>query len=230
MSGVRLSRDEFRRLAQRALQGAGAPPGTDEDGAALALWLAERRLPGARACLAACRALAQGFRTPTAAGRTVDARGMPALMLAESLLDVVSAEGPEPAWTVERLAAPWTLLAAAWRRGGDLLPLAVAAETGRSRWSAVVTADGLQADPASPRTLCRMPEARVTLCRGPAGPRRAPILSRDLLDDAAPGARSGIRLAAGIHAALGAFAARTLVPADERSRARGAGPGEETGD
>lgn len=226
---VRLSRDEFRRLAQRALLGAGAPAGTDEDGAATALWLAERRLPGARACLDACRALAAGFRAPEVGERSVDARGMPALLLADGLLDLLAAEGTGEELTVERLGRPWTLPATAWRRDRGLPPLLLVC--GRHRpWRGVLGPDELRGERPALRALCRTDETRVVLAPGRAHPSMPTLLSRGALEQRASVSRGGIRLSAPLHAALSVFAARTLVPADERSRLRGAGPAGETDD
>ncbi len=225
---VRLSRDEFRRLVRRALEGAGAPAGTEDEAAELALRLEERGLAGGRLALLACRRLrAGGFRPPAVTDGYVDAHGAPALVLAGTLLDLLGAGPDGEALRVRALADPAPLPVAALARSVTTGPLHLRFDSGAVSFEAVVGPDGIRARPADAAILCRPSCGRLELARAAtdafAGLAPLPL-------PAGGSAADGVHLRVPTLRLLSRLAAHMLVPASEESRRRGAGPADGAAD
>ena len=219
---VHVSLSELRTAASRALAGAGAPAGTERDGARSAVWLESRGLRGAAALLRDLRAMAGGgLRRPSFAGRRADLAGCPLLVWGSTLIEVAMLE------------AGTTILLGGCRPPRALLPEAAAQagagwhfvlEAGTSRAlvaSGEMALDGSFADldAADVQIVAARGELRV-----PLPPASSPRFDAGELDarHRASLAR-GLRLAPRDWQAVRDAAARILVPATERSHSRGAG-------
>ena len=85
---VHVSLSELRTAASRALHGAGAPAGTERDGARSAVWLESRGLRGAVALVSELGAVAKaGNRPPGFAGDRVDLAGGPILTWGSTVIE-----------------------------------------------------------------------------------------------------------------------------------------------
>ena len=117
---VHVSLSELRTAASRALHGAGAPAGTERDGARSAVWLESRGLRGAAALVSELGAVAEaGTRPPSFAGNRVDLAGGPVLTWGSTLIETAM------------LAAGTAIVLAGCRTPGSSFP---------KRWSRPVTA------------------------------------------------------------------------------------------
>ncbi len=235
--------NEVQRTCQKAMSGAGAPAGVDDDAAMAAAWLEGRGLPALGAVTAAldrwagdASAMKLAELPPEAGARRFDAGGRSALFVGSGLLDlaVAMAAGTTEVSSVEvarvtdpRFFVPPAVVCArrdrtlrlSWRRP-DGAPCAGALVGPDSR--AVLLGDWRNAAPG------RHFEVSIRCAQAGGGP--APGALPATLGRADLDARLSKALAAGLSvddrvwARLSAYAARTLVPSSPESRARGAGP------
>ena len=220
---VHVSLAELRTAASRALEGAGAPAGTERDGARSAVWLESRGLRGAAALLSDLRALSgPEIRRPSRAGNRADVAGCPILVWGSTLIETAMLEAGE-AIVLEGCRSPRALLPEAAAQAGPNWHFVLRA--GASR--ALVSNGGMTLD----RSFADLDSADVHLVAARGRPRtrlppatpRARLYAQEL--DARHGASlaRGLRLAPGDWREIREAAARILVPATERSRSRGAG-------
>ena len=222
--------NEVQRACQKALYGAGAPAGLDDDGAAAAAWLEVRGLP-ALAPLAAALERWDGdpraSRLEETAPGAFHAGGRSAVFLGPLLIDTAIAYADEEghaALDIAALANP-----------EFLVPLAH--EAGRAGWSFALSWPGCGATVAAETGTTLLGDWRAPV-QGPCEVTlrcwRAAAESSDLSLPVALGpaeleARCRETLAAGLDVAepvwqtIGRYAQRALVPASAESRARGAG-------
>jgi len=245
---MRVSQNEVYRLAQRALEGSGAPHGIDRDGAFAIAWLEARGLPGV-AMLAAALDRMEGAFAPLPPPHRVgeaailDLEGRPAVAWGAGVFDCFEllTSGPAAASLLHVRSCRWPLF---------LLPFAARrAESGRGtrlRWGEGETAVFLTADPAAGCRIVCAGEGRdlaaamtgdlladvvlsgmMTAVRSPARPRSVQVVDTARLDAALQrGLAEGIAADDALWARIAAVASRVLVPASEESRARGAGGGD----
>ena len=220
---VHVSLSELRTAASRALHGAGAPAGTERDGARSAVWLESRGLRGAAALVAELGAVAEaGNRPPSFAGNHVDLAGGPILTWGSTLVETAM------------LAAGTTIVLAGCRTPRVLLPEAVA-QAGHG-WSFRLEAGGCEALVAAGETTLDRSfaeldagDVRLIAAEGPPATALPPAPPRDRLTTPELESRHTASLARGLRLgpddwrAIREAAARILVPATERSRSRGAG-------
>jgi hypothetical protein len=240
-----VSQNEVYRLTQRALEGSGAPHGTDRDGAYAVAWLEARGLPGL-GMLAAALDRMEGAFAPLAPPRreedtaVLDLQGRPAVAWCGAVLDCFEllTAGPAGVSLLRVQSCRWPLF---------LLPFAARrAESGRGtrlRWGEGASAVFLSADPAAGcRIVCAgdpdsvmtgdLPadvvlSGMMTAVRAPARPRSVQVVDAARLDAALQRSLAeGIAVDDSVWARVGAVASRVLVPASEESRARGAGGGD----
>jgi hypothetical protein len=244
-----VSQNEIYRLTQRALEGSGAPHGTDRDGAFAVAWLEARGLPGL-VLLAAALDRLEGAFAPLAPPRrdddaaVLDLQGRPVIAWGGAVLDCFEllTAGPAGAPLLRVQSCRWPLF---------LLPFAARrAESGRGtrlRWGEGDAAVFVSANPpGDPAAGCRIvcagdPDAvmmsdlpadvvlsgMMTAVRAPARPRSVQVVDAARLDDALNRSLAeGIAVDDAVWARIGAVASRVLVPASEESRARGAGGGD----
>ena len=220
---IHVSLSELRTAASRALHGAGAPAGTERDGARSAVWLESRGLRGAVALVSELGAMAEaGTRPPSFAGNRVDLAGGPVLTWGSTLIETAM------------LAAGAAIVLAGCRTPRVLLPEAVV-QAGHG-WSFRLEAGGCEALVAAGETTLdrsfaklEAADVRLTAAEGPppTGLRPAPYRSRlaapELESRHAASLARGLRLEPDDWRAIREAAGRILVPATERSRSRGAG-------
>ncbi len=244
---MRVSQNEVYRMAQRALEGAGAPYGIDRDGAQSVAWLAARDLPGLAMLAAALDAMEGAFAPilpPHQDGTEgdLDLAGRPALVSAGSVMDCFAlqlGDGQRAALQLRRCRWPLFLLPLAashaahsravkltWQAGAMMLTC-IAAPAGQCR----IVLEGGEAPPdalfldAGPATV--MLETPTRNVR--ATPRTAPqhVIDTTALDEALRRSLGeGITVDDGVWARVMTAARRVLVPASEESRSRGAGGGD----
>ena len=221
---VHVSLSELRTAASRALHGAGAPAGTERDGARSAVWLESRGLRGAAALLSDLRAVAgTGRRSPCFAGDRVVLAGRPVLVWGSTLVELAMLE------------AGTTIILEGCPAPRALLPEAAAQAAGRE-WHFRLESGASHALVASgqmtlDRSFADLDAADVRLVATAGGPpaRAPPAAPAARLTAAELEARHAASLANGLRLALADWrtireaAARILVPASERSRSRGAG-------
>ena len=221
---VHVSLSELRTAASRALHGAGAPAGTERDGARSAVWLESRGLRGAAALVAELGAVAEaGNRPPSFDGNRVDLAGGPVLTWGSTLIETAM------------LAAGTAIVLAGCRTPRVLLPEAVVQAAGHG-WSFRLEAGGCEALVAAgettlDRSFAELDAADVRLiaAEGPPATALPPAPPRDRLATPELESRHAASLARGLRLgmddwrAIREAAARILVPATERSRSRGAG-------
>ncbi len=230
--------NEIQRSCQKALSGAGAPPGIDDDAGAAVAWLESRGLAALGGVVAALERWAgdpgAAVIGGTAAGM-FDAGGRSAVFLGPGLIDAVVSSATSQKSSrldIRALTEPQFLIPLAESLCGLGWSFDIA-------WTAGGQASGTGAQLDS--------TAGVTLLgdwsRVPAGPAevvvhcqeagQAPFDSR--LPVACGATELGARRAASLSTGLAVedalwnkvsrYARRTLVPASAESRARGAGPG-----
>ncbi len=235
--------NEVQRTCQKAMSGAGAPAGVDDDAAMAAAWLEGRGLPALSAVAAAldrwagdASAMALAELPPAAGARRFDAGGRSALFVGGGLLDLAVALAAESTAgssvevagvTDPEFFVPPAVVCArrdrtlrlSWR-GPDGAPRAGALVGPDS--GAVLLGDWRNAAPGGP--------VQVSIQCAQAGGGQAPGALPATLGQADLDARLSEALAAGLSvddrvwAHLSAYAARRLVPSSSESRARGAGP------
>jgi hypothetical protein len=240
--------NEVQRTCQKAMSGAGAPAGVDDDAAMAAAWLEGRGLPTLGAVAAAldrwagdASAMALAELPPEAGVRRFDAGGRSALFVGAGLIDLAVAMAAETTAvssieisgvTDPRFFVPPAVVCArrdrtlrlSWR-GPDDAPCAgvlVGPDSG-----AVLLGDWPNAAPGGPfEVSIQCAQAGGGQAGGGQGPGALPAT----LGQADLDARLAETLAAGLSVddrvwtRLSAYAARVLVPSSPESRARGAGP------
>lgn len=240
-----VSQNEIYRLCQRALEGLGAPPGIDREGAEAVAWLEARGLPGLAPLARDLERLDGDFAplpAPTGARRSIDLAGRSALACGGLLVDLVQAlaeksPGGRAGLRIGRCRAPLFLLPYAARRGdlgwsfrlgwrdGDR---AVRCEVGRGAEPDLRIAGASAGAWAPGGEPVRVALACARRRNAAPAPLRGPVR----LGGEALAARLRACLAAGIAvdpaawARLANAAARVLVEATPESRARGAGGGD----
>ena len=220
---VHVSLSELRTAASRALHGAGAPAGTERDGARSAVWLESRGLRGAVALVSELGAVADARnRPPRFAGNRVELADGPVLTWGSTLIETAM------------LAAGTAFVLAGCRTPRVLLPEAVV-QAGHG-WSFRLEAEGCEAlVTAGETTLDRSfaeldaGDVRLIAAEGsptaalPPAPPRSRLATPELESRHAASLARGLRLGPDEWRAIREAAARILVPATERSRSRGAG-------
>ena len=221
---VHVSLSELRTAASRALRGAGAPAGTERDGARSAVWLESRGLRGAAALVSELGAMADAGppRSPRFAGNRVDLTGGPILTWGSTLIETAV------------LAAGTALVLAGCRTPRVLLPEAVVQAS--HGWSFRLEAGGCEALVAAGETTLDRSfteidaaDVRLIAAEGPPGtalppaPPRSRLGTPELESRHAASLARGLRLRMDDWRAIREAAGRILVPATERSRSRGAG-------
>ncbi len=244
--------NEVQRTCQKAMSGAGAPAGVDDDAAMAAAWLEGRGLPALGAVAAAldrwagdASAVELAELPPEGGARRFDAGGRSALfvggglidlavaMAADTTADTTAVSGVEVAGVTDpQFFVPPAVVCArrdrtlrlSWRRP-DGAPHA-GARVGPDSGTALL-GDWRNAAPDGPFEVsiqCAQASG------GQAGSGQAPGALPTMLRQADLDARLAEALAAGLSVdegvwtRLSAYAVRTLVPSSPESRARGAGP------
>ncbi len=245
--------NEVQRTCQKAMSGAGAPAGVDDDAAMAAAWLEGRGLPALSAVAAAldrwagdASAMELAELPPAAGARRFDAGGRSALFVGSGLLDLAVAMAAETTAvssvevarvTDPRLFVPPAVVRArrdrtlrlSWRRpdGAARAGVLVGPDS-----EAVLLGDWRNAAPGGPFevSIQCVQAGGGQAGGGQAGGVQAPGALPATLGLADLDARLSKALAAGLSvddrvwARLSAYAARRLVPSSSESRARGAGP------
>ena len=220
---VHVSLAELRTAASRALEGAGAPAGTERDGARSAVWLESRGLRGAAALLSDLRALSGSeFPRPSRAGNRADVAGCPILVWGSTLIETAMLEAGD-AIVLEGCRSPRALLPEAAAQAGPNWHFVLRA--GGSR--ALVSSDETTLD----RSFADLDTSDVHLVAAagiprtalPSAPSPSRLTTRELEARHAASLARGLRLAPADWSAIRKAATRILVPATERSRSRGAG-------
>ncbi len=240
--------NEVQRTCQKAMSGAGAPAGVDDDAANAAAWLEGRGLPALGAVAAAldgwagdASAMELAELPPGAGARRFDAGSRSALFVGSGLLDLAVGMAAEttaiPSIEVAGVTDPRFFVPPAavcarrertlrlsWRRpdGAPRAGALVGPDCG-----AVLLGDWRNAVPGGPF------EVSIQCSRaggGQAGGEQVPGVLPATLGQADLDARLSEALAAGLSVddevwtRLSADAARALVPSSPESRAHGAGP------
>ena len=222
-TGVHVSLAELRVAASHALEGAGAPSGTERDGARSAVWLESRGLRGAAALLPDLRAIAgTRIRPPSFAGHRADLAGCPILVWGSILVELAMLEAGASIM-LQGCRSPRALLAEAAAQAGRGWYFRLEAEECR----ALVAGDEVLLD----RSFAELVTADVRLIATPGrpvaglppAPSGARLTAADLEARHAASLANGLRLAPRDWGEIRKAAARILVPASERSRSRGAG-------
>lgn len=221
--------NEVEQWCLRALAGAGAPAGVDEDAAWSAAWLVARGFPALETLIAAldrCVDPAADARIAADSAGRFEADGRSAILLASGLIDstlAAAASGKAPARTsVAALADPLFLLPIAerYRRRGWCFQLL---------WKAAgahIDGDGpsMLGDPAALQPADPV-EVSIACGKQPLGNAQLPIALRagDLEARYAATLEHGLAVADATWDRLKALGMRALVPASSESRTRGAG-------
>lgn len=235
--------NEVQRTCQKAMSGAGAPAGVDDDAAMAAAWLEGRGLPALGAVAAAldrwagdASAMELAELPPEAGARRFDAAGRSAVFVGSGLLDLAVAMAADTAAvssvevagvTDPRFFLPPAVgcarrdrtLRLSWTRpdGAPCAGALVGPDSG-----AVLLGDWRNPAPGGPFEV----SIQCAQAGGNPGPGALPAT----LGPADLEARLSEVLAAGLSVddrvwtRLAAYGARTLVPSSPESRARGAGP------
>ncbi len=233
---------EVWRLCQKAAEGAGAPAGLDIAAADGALWLLARGLDVLDGYTRAVEALDVGAGACTfdgaPDGAVLDATGHPGALVAPALVDLLIARGGAPL-AMAGLSAPlfllpptthyaedgWHLRFALHGPGGDRFvlvasPGASLAIHGPADGATIAAALAGPAEFAV-EALATPPDG--TPATGDEGTLPCLVEASALAAAAARSVAEGIVIEAAPWARLQAFADRTLVPATDESRRRGAG-------
>ncbi len=235
---MKVSINEVERLVEKAARGMGAFPGADTDAGLIVAWLAVHGLPGvalaARDLADTAEIIDCGALTISGGpGRwQVDAGGRSLLLIAGTLLDLAVADAARAADSVGRIQV------SSARSPLFLIPVAVqAAEPDRAfsfestnrlaRIRVAVAGDGPRVEWRATADLTGTDPTDITIVYGPVpdgSDRLAAGLSADDLAGQEKNAfATGVLVEEGPWAVLGNLTARTLVPASETSRRRGAG-------
>ena len=209
--------------ASRALEGAGAPAGTERDGARSAVWLESRWLRGTAALLFDLHTIAatEG-RTPSIAGHRAELAGFPILVWGSTLVELAMLEAGTSIM-LQDCPSPRALLPEAAAQAGRGWCFQLAAGEDRASVAGAelfLDRSFAELDSADVRLLAtdRRPVSGL-----PPAPSRASLTAADLEARHANSLANGLRLAPCDWSRIRVAAARILVPASERSRSRGAG-------
>src|SRR5579862_6671293 len=248
---MRVSQFEIYRICQRALEGLGAPYGIDRDGAAAAVWLEARGMPGLALLAGDLERLeksdAFAGMTPRMSGAgsaELDADGRPAIAFPGAAVDyllLLALRSPDGRGelAIEHCRSPLFLV-----------PAAVAAVSAgaslRLAWGDVaadIGADGLSIQIASGQIAAGRTWLAALAEAGPVTVRlayhRSMVPAEAAVSGFKPGPteakltsaydrslQEGVNVDDGLWQRLSAVAARVQVPASEVSRIRGAGGGD----
>lgn len=227
---MHVSLAELRTAASRALDGAGAPAGTERDGARSTVWLESRGLRGAAALVSDLHAVAKAaVRPPHRAGRRLDLADRPILVWGSTLIELAMLEAGT-AIVLEGCRAPRALLPEAATQAQ------AQAQAAGPEWHFVLRAGTSRAlvgdgEVTLDRSFAELDAAEVHLVAGrgrprgplPAAPPRSRLSAPELDARHRASLASGLRLVPREWRAIREAAARILVPATERSHSRGAG-------
>ena len=220
---VHVSLAELRTAASRALTGAGAPAGTERDGARSVVWLESRGLRGAAALVSNLPAVVDaGLRPPAIDGTRASLASRSILVWGSTVIELAMLEAGS-AITLRECRTPRALLpeAAAHAARGWHFQL----RAGASR--VLIASDEISLD----RSFAELDATDVHLVAGagrpgtglPPAPSRSRLATAELEARHAASLANGLRLDPGDWQTIREAAARILVPASERSRSRGAG-------
>jgi len=233
---MRLSANDIHRMAQRGVEGAGAPPGLDVDAARAVEWLELAGLPGVAALV---EDLDAGLAAPAACRLGAEtAEGLvfakaSALLVGAMIVEWAVAGAPARR-NVERLVSPMGLLPEAEARAAESGGLAVALLRGTGECEA---AAGFPAGDAAPMLAgsWARPDRSARRVQIASGAEAARLFAATASGLAVPPAgldatrrehlRKGIEMDEALWRRLAAHAARIFVPPSAVSRARGAGSG-----
>jgi hypothetical protein len=247
---MQVSQFEIYRICQRALEGLGAPYGIDRDGAAAAVWLEARGLPGL-ALLAGDLARLEkpnafvGLtpRMSEAGSAELDAEGRPAIAFTGAAVDflmLLALRSPDGRGrlAIEQCRSPLFFLpaAAAVVGAGASLRLAwgdVAMDIGTDGLSIQLASDQLASGcswfmalgEAGPFEVGLAYDRSATPAAAVSGSKRGPT-EAELTCAYERSLQEGVSVDDGLWQRLSAVAARVQVPASEVSRIRGAGGGD----
>ena len=238
---MKVSLNEVQRVCEKAACGAGAAPGVDSDCGTIAAWLQSRELPGIEIVAHALGERIEHGDAPALAcqeraGRTQYAGlgGRSLLLLSGALVDLVAARarrGPEVSSILEihDARAPLSLLAMAASLSGVSMTL---------RWGRTLSEISAAAQIEAPGQVTLFGETwqpvedAGTVCLSIEGCTERPSKPSSLPPLLASGALAerhqraidlGLEVPDEPWHRLEQLAARTLVPATEESRVRGAG-------
>lgn len=239
-----VTRNEVEQWCLRAMTGAGAPAGVDEDAAGAAAWLAAHGFPAIDWLSAAVerwnddRSATRLAKLPSEDGTDrFEADGRSAVFLSGLLIDsAVAAATTAPATThvnVARLTDPLFLLPPAerhrqrgwifelrWGQPGKVTGGARLGRDGPSLFGEID--DGETRAPQQVTIICSQ-DASVLGQEARLPPPPVSLTTEDLTARAAATLENGIPVADEAWAKLKAQGMRALVPASEESRLRGAG-------
>ena len=220
---VHVSLGELRTAAGRALIGAGAPAGTERDGARSAVWLESRGLRGAEALVADLRTAANaGLRPPDLTARPIGLADCLVLVWGSSLVELAMLEAGATI-TLDGCRAPRALVpeaAAQAQRGWRFRLRAGESEALVSRDVIALDRSFASLEAADVRIVAEKGSLRAGHSTRPSPSR----LNTAQLESRHCGSlATGLRLDPDDWQAIRQAAARILVPASERSRSRGAG-------
>jgi hypothetical protein len=235
---MRVSQFEIYRIAQRALEGSGAPYGVDRDGARAVAWLEARGLPGLARLDDDLPGLAGSFAgLRLGAANVIEAAGRSAIAFADAAVDLALAILTRGAGCLRLhgCRSPIFLLPAAIADPGP--GMAVRWSLPRGDVVCRIDADGgveLECGEgvALDAALVDPGPAAVEIGPGFARAEATPRASGSRLDGVALSRRldlslaQGIEVDAGIWRRIDAVAGRVQVPASEASRLKGAGGGD----
>jgi len=230
---MRSSYDEIRRLANRALDAAGAAPGIDEDSAHAVAWLEAAGLPGLTLLADALdgsdpagRAAGLASSATSQSESEIDAGNRSAIFFAPSVIDllIALAQGPNGAGfaTLRATRHPLVLVASAARfcPPGRVITLGWMDVDFRAAAGHVM----LYGNPAA-RAWTDPDPVDVELTCGPEELASVPASGCILTERIAQALRDGLTVDDAAFARVADYAARILVPASETSRQSGAGAG-----
>lgn len=248
---MKVSQNEVYRIAQRALEGAGAAYGIDRDGAHAVAWLDGRGLPGLAMLAAALDRMDGAFEplpppSREGANGVLDLAGRPAVAWAGAVMDCLTlllAEDANAGLALRQARWPLFLLPLAvqrvagghivrlrWQAGGAMLTCIANPVAGCrivAEGEAVSGEGGLAPFFASalPADVTLDAPARVT--RGTIRTEPAAVIDAAALEMALQRSLAeGIAVDDAVWSRVTAAANRVLVPDSPESRARGAGGGD----
>ncbi len=233
---MRLSANDIYRMAQRGVEGAGAPPGLDVDAARAVEWLELAGLPGVAALVADLDA---GLAAPAACRLGAEtAEGLifanaSALLVGAMIVEWAVASAPARS-NLDGLVSPIGLLPEAEVRAAESGGLAVALLRGTGECEAAACFPAGDAAPMLAGDWTRLDRSarRLRIASGSAAARLFAETSSGLA--VPPTAlvatrrehlRNGIEMDDVLWRRLATHAARIFVPPSAISRARGAGSG-----
>lgn len=223
---MRLSANDIYRMAQRAVEGAGAPPGLDADAAAAVEWLELAGLPGVARLVAdldAGRAAPETCRARTREPSRLRFEDASALLVGALAVEWAVAAAPGRS-RFDGLVSPLGLLPPAAARAAESGGIAIVAGSIAAACFPVAGEPSLAGD----WTLAESGTVAVETGAGAVplfaeAKTRLPPVDGSLAANRLHRLRTGNEIDDALWRRLAAHAARILVPASAVSRARGAG-------